>query len=352
MKAESRKISVAQLGPMPPPHGGVSTNMLAIHDALREKGHESVIVDMTNRNEKADAEHVLKPRSAFDLVRLLMKLDTDIVHYHIGGEFSVKLAMLTLFCGLLPGKKSVVTFHSGGYAKKISETARPWSLRGVAFRAVDFVTGVNEQMIEMFRRYGVREDRTRLILPFELRQADRAVAIPQDLSGFAERSEPFLLSVGALEHEYLNEFAIESMPTVIERFPNAGLLIAGSGSLRQELTRKVDVMGLNEKVILAGNVDHSVLLHLIERSALLLRLTEYDGDAISVREALFLGTPVVATDNGMRPDGVNLLSTPLKAEDLVNAISNSFTEEAKPQTDFVESNAEKMIELYQKLLTK
>lgn len=352
MNAESRKISVVQLGPMPPPHGGVSTNMLAIHDALRERGHRSVIVDVTNRSEKTDAEHVLKPRSAFDLVRLLVKLDSEIVHYHIGGEFSAKLAMLTLFCGLLPRKKSVVTFHSGGYAKRISETAHPWSLRGVAFRAVDFVTGVNEQMIEMFRRYGVPEERSRLILPFELREPDRAVAIPQDLLGFAEGSEPFLLSVGALEIEYLNEFAIESMQTVIDRFPNAGLLIAGSGSLRQELTRKIDEMGLKEKVILAGNVDHSVLLHLIERSDLLLRLTEYDGDAISVREALFLGTPVVATDNGMRPDGVNLLAPPVKTKDFVDAISESLTEESKPRTDFVESNAEKMIELYQELLSK
>lgn len=352
MNPESRKISVAQLGPMPPPHGGVSTNMLAIHDALRKNGHKSVIVDMTNRNEKTDAEHVLKPRSAFDLIRLLMKLDSDIVHYHIGGEFSAKLAMLTLFCGLLPGKKSVVTFHSGGYAKKISQIANPWSLRDVAFRAVDFVTGVNEQMIEMFRRYGVAEERIRLILPFELRQPDPTVTIPQDLLSFVERSRPFLLSVGALEPEYLNEFAIESVPAIIQRFPKAGLLIAGSGSLQRRLTQQIEWTGLNENVTLAGNVDHAVLLHLIKLSDVLLRLTEYDGDAISVREALYLGTPVIATDNGMRPEGVRLVSAPPNTDGLVDAISAALAEGKKSHTKNADSNAEKMIELYQELLAK
>jgi glycosyltransferase involved in cell wall biosynthesis len=52
---------------------------------------------------------------------------------------------------------------------------------------------------------------------------------------------------------------------------------------------------------------------------MLLRTTLYDGDALSVREALQLGTPVIATDNGMRPTGVHLIpKSDLQA--LVNAI--------------------------------
>ena len=40
---------------------------------------------------------------------------------------------------------------------------------------------------------------------------------------------------------------------------------------------------------------------------ILLRTTLYDGDAVSVREALWIGTPVIASDNGMRPEGVRLV---------------------------------------------
>ena len=63
-----------------------------------------------------------------------------------------------------------------------------------------------------------------------------------------------------------------------------------------------------DRVFLAGDVEHAVTLHLIKKADLLLRTTRYDGDAISVREALFLGTPVIATDNGLRPDGVGLIA--------------------------------------------
>src|SRR5204863_147900 len=58
---------------------------------------------------------------------------------------------------------------------------------------------------------------------------------------------------------------------------------------------------------LAGNVEHAVALHLINDADILLRTTLFDGDAISVREALFLATPVIATDTVERPDGVHLI---------------------------------------------
>jgi glycosyltransferase involved in cell wall biosynthesis len=57
--------------------------------------------------------------------------------------------------------------------------------------------------------------------------------------------------------------------------------------------------------LFTGDVEREITIHLIEKADLLLRPTYFDGDAVSVREALFLQTPVVATDNGMRPDGVN-----------------------------------------------
>ena len=58
--------------------------------------------------------------------------------------------------------------------------------------------------------------------------------------------------------------------------------------------------------MLCGDVPHELTLHAITRAAALLRTTRYDGDSIAVREAIAAGTPVVATDNGMRPAGTEL----------------------------------------------
>ena len=62
-----------------------------------------------------------------------------------------------------------------------------------------------------------------------------------------------------------------------------------------------------EHILLTGDLPHAITLAAVARSDLFLRTTQYDGDAISVREALWLGTPVIATDNGMRPAGVRLV---------------------------------------------
>jgi len=61
--------------------------------------------------------------------------------------------------------------------------------------------------------------------------------------------------------------------------------------------------------LLCGDVPHAVTLRAIAESDVFLRTTLYDGDSISVREALHAGVCVIATDNGMRPDGIHLIGS-------------------------------------------
>jgi len=56
---------------------------------------------------------------------------------------------------------------------------------------------------------------------------------------------------------------------------------------------------------------------LIEASDIMIRPTQTDGDALSVREALFLGKAVLASDVVSRPEGTSLYQKN-NAEDLYN----------------------------------
>ena len=314
-------MRVVQLGPLPPPHGGVSTNLKAIHNLLISRGHDASVIAITSSSETENVPNAYKPRSAFQLLRLLLTLEFDIVHFHIGGDFSLRLAVLTLVCGILPGKKSIVTFHSGGYALEAVKFAKSMSIRGIAFRLVDFLIGVNSQMLEMFRAYGVAERKMRLILPFALNRPDPSIEVPSSLMEFVNAHEPFLLSVGGLEPEYSHSLTVDSLEAVLRKLPNSGLMIVGSGSLEGELRKQIASKDFSDRILLVNDIEHDVVLHLIEKADVLLRLTQYDGDAISVREALFLGTPVIATETGMRPSDVNLVSSPPTAEDVAERIS-------------------------------
>ena len=337
------------MGPVPPPYGGVATNMFAIHNELQRLGHESTMIDVIDRNGRSSQKDVFKPRSPLALLRFLASKDFDLIHYHIGGRFNGRLAVLTLICGLLPGKRSVVTFHSGGFAMETVNSARPFSMRGLAFHSVDLLIGVNDQILEMFKAYGLNGTRTRKILPFDLKRPDPNVKIPIGVAAGISGFDPLLLSVGALEPEYNNEFLVRAMPRVLDRHPNAGLVIIGSGSLKMGLDVPKE---LREHVLVTGDMEHEIVLHLIERADALLRITDFDGDAISVREAIYLGTPVIASDNGMRPEGLFLIKRPFDVNDLVGGVQWAKNRQFPGQITKVSElgNAAKVIEIYKELL--
>jgi len=104
------------------------------------------------------------------------------------------------------------------------------------------------------------------------------------------------------------------------KYPNAGLAIIGAGSLEADLAARIAAKPYAQHVLLCGDVPHAGTLRAIEDCSVFLRTTLYDGDSISVREALHVGATVIASENGMRPPGVRLISP----ENLDAATSRDF----------------------------
>ena len=300
-------MRVLQLGPYPPPHGGVQTNLVAIRRFLLKRGIPCAVINLT-RHRKAEADEVYYPKNALALVRLLLRLPYDIIHLHLGGHFSTRLLGLCLLCSLMPRSRAVLTFHSGGYPSSAAgRTARYWTLRGFVFRRLDRIIGVNAEIIQMFRKFGVPSDRLRLIYPHVLSAPEQDAPLPESLQSFLTTHQPVMISVGLLEPEYDLPLQIEVLGLIRQRFPQAGLVMIGAGSLEDELRKRIEAQPYAEHILLCGDVAHGATLRTIAESDLVLRTTLYDGDSISVREALHLGKPVIATDNAMRPPGVDLI---------------------------------------------
>ncbi len=302
-------LHVVQLGPVPPPEGGISRNMLAIRGELRAAGHRCSIIATSKSTVESTEPDVYHPRTKTGLIELLRKLDYDVLHLHIGGDVTKRVLALAFACTFFGGKRSVLTLHSGGFATTdAAKNAKPTSLAGLIFRRFSRIIAVNEDLANVFRRYGVVDERLSVVLPFSLKAPDENITIPAELASFRETHAPMLLAVGGLEKDYDPLMQIDAMREIVRDMPNAGLMIAGSGSMRSEVEAAIQNSGCANNIHLAGNVDHAVTLHLMRDADVVLRTTLFDGDAISVREALFLGTPVIATDNGMRPDGVELIA--------------------------------------------
>jgi len=342
-------MRVLALGPYPPPHGGVQTNLVGIRDYLRGQGHWCGVVNLT-RFRKPESDDVYYPRTALQVMRLLFGLKYDILHLHMGGMPNRQLYALSAVACSVPGKKTVLTFHSGGYpASPPGRSAAPGTVRGWIFRRFDRVIVVNPELVKLFHRFGVPPERVHLIYPHAVGPPPEA-AWPDRLHEFIQGHSPFLLTVGLLETEYDLPLLIEVLGRVRRRFPRAGLVIAGAGSLEQELGELIRSKPYASDILLWGDMPHPLTLRAIAGCDMLLRTTLYDGDSVAVREALGLGTPVIATDNGMRPAGVRLIPAGDPAA-LYAAIEQQAGAPARPPAAAPDQrNLEAVVQLYRELL--
>lgn len=353
MYSSKRILKVLQLGAYPPPWGGVQHNIYAIHQYLLKRNAPGEVINLT-RHRTARDSRVHNPANWIEVLWLLLRRKYDVVHLHFGGSLAPRLLALALVCALLPGRKAVLTFHSGGYpTSDEGRTARERSIRGFVFRRFDAIIGVNEEIVRLFRRFGVAPDRVRLICPYVLVDQESRQPLPKTLEDFFAAHEPVLLTVAGLEPEYDIPIQIEAVGLLQEKYPKIGLMIVGSGSLEGEMKALINTKPYAGRIVLCGDLPHDLTLRAMKESSLFLRTTTYDGDSIAVREALQVGVQVIATDNHMRPEGVQLIPlSDLKA--LVQAIERCLDDPLPrtPRGEQGEDNIGAVIRLYEELTGK
>jgi glycosyltransferase involved in cell wall biosynthesis len=343
-------MRILLIGPYSPPRGGVQAHVAALRQYLLARGISCEVIDLSP-GRKTEGPGVYGPRRALDLARLLLTLRYDILHLHVGGNLTRRDAALALLCATLPRRKSILTFHSGGYPSSLEgRAATPTSLRGLAMRRLDRVVAVNEEIAAWFRQVGVTDDRVRLIHPYSLPAAPPTVVPPEPLRSFLAQHQPVLISVGGLEPEYDLPLQIEALGHVRDEFPGAGLILVGAGSLEPDLRRHAVEQTYGEHILFCGDVERSVALRVIADSDVMLRTTLYDGDSIAVREALHFGVPVVATNRAPRPEGVRVVPAQDLArltEATVECLSNG--SRRPPSDELREENFDTILALYEEL---
>jgi glycosyltransferase involved in cell wall biosynthesis len=180
--------------------------------------------------------------------------------------------------------------------------------------------------------------------------AGSSAARDRAIERFLFQAFPCLLSVGLLEPEYDLHRQIEAFEQIRATHSNAGLIMIGSGSLEMELRSRIAASPHAASILLTGDVPRPQTLAAIANASLLWRTTLYDGDAVSVREALHFGTPVLASDNGMRPQGIRLIPV-ADTGALVAATRESVAApRPAPQPQQGLANLHSVVDLYEELI--
>jgi glycogen(starch) synthase len=104
--------------------------------------------------------------------------------------------------------------------------------------------------------------------------------------------------IGRLVQEKGVQILLDAAPTIIERFPEAKVLIAGTGPYAEHLKNKTREMGLESKVHFLGYVDDATRNELYNCASVAVFPSLYEPFGIVALEAMVSGTPVVVSSVG------------------------------------------------------
>ncbi|WEG08099.1 glycosyltransferase [Microbacterium horticulturae] len=112
----------------------------------------------------------------------------------------------------------------------------------------------------------------------------------------ASRSAARVVMVGRLAAQKRVDLAIDAFVRVHAEMPSATLDVYGDGPLRETLQSLIDERGLGAVVTLRGRVTPAERDAAYEQATLMLSTAAFEGQGLSIAEALARGLPVVAFD--------------------------------------------------------
>jgi glycosyltransferase involved in cell wall biosynthesis len=251
----------------------------------------------------------VKVSGRFDLMKKLARhvLDDWTLSVHINGH-NPKSWSVAVLCGVAAhfGCGGTLTVHSG-MAPEYLRGATAWRRTAARLACVMYsrVVCVNEEIADSIAQLGIQRDVLDIKPAYEPVQRIECV-VPEHLNRWMSGHPVFLSVTLSFRPEYGFELLMDAVSRLKRKHPGLGCLVMGTGEDRFAAQELIHKNRLDETVFLAGDLDHQLCLTAISRSAAFVRPTFRDGDSISVREAIALGVPVVASNVGTRPAGTLL----------------------------------------------
>jgi len=293
------------IGPYPPPYTGWTMRILNVQKALHERGHECLGLDI-GPNRRVPREGCITAVNGLDYALKVIRYAAAgwTFHLRINGDskkgfwLAWTATLASRVCGR--GRRTVVTFQGGPHQPYFPKPSQSrffdWMCTRILRNAAAVITD-NEAVKQGVVRYGVPGERVHPISPFTRQYLDVPRAqCPEPMAKFATGKNPLLLTYAEDRQEYTLEALFEAVAALRKDFPKLGLIFTGG--------EPPVPAPLRDCVYLAGNVRHELFLSLLEKSTAYVRTHLQDGVCASVLEGLALGTPVVAAEDGIRPDGV------------------------------------------------
>jgi glycosyltransferase involved in cell wall biosynthesis len=334
---DRRKI--LQITSYPPPRAGWGVRVQFLKRRLEADGHECVVLNIgTSRRIPSDEyETVL---GAWDYARKVWRYSRAgfVAHVHVNGQSpkGFLLAIAAQLINLACGRRSVLTFHAGLDQAYFPRPRAPlllpvfWILFAVPKRIICNSEAVKRKIVE----YGVPAEKVVPIAAFshQYLEFDR-VSLGEPLETFYLQFPEILFCYINLRAGFNADVLLDGFARLAQRRGDVGLMICGlsghrEGPVAQDFSERIARYGLDSRIKTVGDLDRHHFLTALCRSAIYVRTPTSDGVSSSVLEALCLGVPVVAAENGTRPPSVitYLATDPVDLADTLDRVLSSHAE--------------------------
>ena len=306
-------VKILQIGNYPPPMCGWAMQTKLVTEELRRRGHTCEVLKINENRQVKDSAYVdvqSGPDYFWKVVRYALAGYRLNVHVNAMSKKGYLLAMTAVLVGRILGRPALVTFH-GGLSQDYFPRHDSWKLYKsfqLLFRLAGAVACDSAEIKQAIEGYGIPSSQVMAIATFspQYLHFEQAV-LPAEAEEFPFRRRPVFFSYVSFRPEYRLETLREGMLLFRKKHPLAGFIWLGfPGKELQSAQNFVASWPQDERdaLLLLGNLSHAQFLTLMTRCFAVLRTPACDGVAASVLEALALGVPVEASENGRRPAGV------------------------------------------------
>ena len=288
----TRSLSVALVGPLPPPPGGMANQTRQLARLLEEEG---VRVEVVPTNAPYRPHWVGALRGVRALFRLLPYLGrlwatagrVQLFHVMANSGWAWFLYATPAVCiAKLRGIRVLVNYR-GGDADEFFRRSFFWVRPIMALTDQRIVPSGYLQHV--FQRFGL----STAIVPNII---DLARFTARPASSGARREGPHLVVTRNLEPLYDIATTVRALAIVREKYPTARLTVAGGGPERDMLGALARELGVARHVAFPGRLETDGVAALYREADILLNSSLHDNMPNSLLEALAAGVPVVSTD--------------------------------------------------------
>jgi glycosyltransferase involved in cell wall biosynthesis len=304
-------MKILEIGNYPPPNCGwaVHTNFLV--QEVRRRGYKCDVLKINEGRQIKSPEYIDVQDGADYVLKLLrFALRRYQFHVHLNGESpkGFLLAMAAALIGRAAAQPAAITFHGGTPQTYFPRTGF-WKVAfKLLFKLVDRILCNDENMKAAIALYGVPPRKISTNALFSPRYLEyQKVDLPSAVEQFLKEHNPIFFCYVSFRQEYELDVLREAMRRFRSEHTSAGFIWLGFPEKEMASARKFieswppdEIKGL----LLLGNVDHDTFATLLGRCTAKIRTPACDGVSSSVLEALAMGIPVVASENGRRPTGV------------------------------------------------